>query len=114
MIERFIAQPRMPVISWQPGSRAVAQATVLRRIEVSRIHAGSRSAIVAGCARAQDLVVINGNDGRPDICAVAIFADVGRLRVQWTLADCVCSIMAADTVVNNVHVVEICRKPADC
>ena len=113
MIERFIAQPRMPVISWQPGSRAVAQATVLRRIEVSRIHAGGRIAVVAGRARAQDLGVINGNDRRPDICAVAVFADVGRLRVQWTLAGRVCSVMAADTIVDNVCVVEIRWQPGD-
>jgi len=113
MIEWFIAQPRMPVISWQPGSRAVAQATVLRRIEMPRIHTGGRSAIVAGRARTQDLGVINGNDRRPDICAVAVFADVGRLRVQWTLAGRVCSVMAADTVINNIGVIEIRWQPCD-
>ena len=109
MIERFIAQPRMPVISWQPGSRAMAKTTVLRRIEVPRVHAGGRSAIVAGCARANDLSVINGNNGRPDIGAVAVLADVGCLWVQWTLADRVCSVMAANTIIDNVCVVEILR-----
>lgn len=87
----------------------MAKATVLRRIEVPRVHAGGRCAIVTGRARAQDLGVINGSNRRPDICAVAIFADIGRLRVQWTLAGRVCSVMAADAVINNVCVVEIRR-----
>ena len=113
MILRLVAQTGVTVIRWDPGSGAVAQATVLRRIEVPRVHPGGRSAIVAGRAGTQDLGVIDGSNGRPDICAVAIFADVGCLRVQWTLADRVCSIMTADTVVNNVHVVEICRQPGD-
>ena len=91
----------------------MAQATVLRGIEVPRVHAGSRSAIVAGCTRAEDLSVIDGRNGRPDICAVTIFTDVGGLRVQWTLAGRVCSVVAADAVVNNVRVVEICRQPGN-
>ena len=81
MIEWLITQPGMLIICRNPGGRAMAQATVLRRIEVPRVHAGGRSAIVTGCARAQDLSVINGRYRRPDICAVTIFADVGRLRV---------------------------------
>ena len=87
----------------------MAKATVLRCIEVSRIHAGGRSAVVAGRAGAQHLGVINGNDGRPDIGAVAVLADVGCLWVQWTLADCVRSVVAADTIIDNVYVVEIRR-----
>jgi len=91
----------------------MAQATVLRRIEVPRVHAGGRSAIVTGCARAQHLGVIDCSYRRPDICAVTIFADVGRLRVQWTLASRVRSIMTADTVVDNVCMIEIRRQPRD-
>ena len=113
MIKRFINQPRMPVIRWQPGSRAMAQATVLRRIEMPRVHAGGCSAIVTGCAGAQHLGVINGSYRCPDICAVTIFADVGRLWVQWTLASRVGSVMTADAVINNVCVIEICRQPRD-
>ena len=78
-----------------------------------RVHAGGRSAIVTGCARAQDLGVINGRYRRPDICAVTIFADVGRLRVQWTLASRVCSVVAAYTVVDDVRVVEVGWQPRD-
>ncbi len=113
MIEWLITQPGMSIICRNPGNRAMAKATVLRRIEVARILAGSRSAIVAGCARAQDLGVINGNDGRPDICAVAIFADVGRLWVQWPLAGRVCSVMAAGTIVDNIGMIEIRWQPGD-
>ena len=113
MILRLVAQPGVTVIRWNPGGGAMAQATVLRRIEVPRILAGSRSAIVAGRARAQDLGVINGNDRRPDICAVAIFADVGRLWVQWPLAGRVCSVMAAGTIVDNIGMIEIRWQPGD-
>jgi len=113
MILRLVAQTGVTVIRWDPGGGAMAQATVLRCIKVSRVHPGSRSAIVARRARAQDLGVINGSNGRPDICAMAIFADIGRLRVQRTLAGRVCSVMAADTVVNDIRVVEICRQPGD-
>jgi len=113
MIEGLVAQPGMPVISRSPGGRAMAKATVLRRIEVPRVHPGGRSAIVAGRAGTQDLRVINGSNGRPDICAMAIFADVGRLRVQWTLADRICSVVAADTVVDDVRVVEVGWQPRD-
>ena len=91
----------------------MAKATVLRCIDVPRVQPGGRSAVVARCAGAEDLGVINGNNGRPDICAVAIFADVGRLRVQWTFANSVCSVMAADTVIDNICMVEICRQPGD-
>lgn len=81
MILRLVAQPGVTVIRWDPGGGAMAQATVLRCIKVSRVHPGSRSAIVAGRARAKDLGVINGSNGSPDVGAVTIFADVGRLRV---------------------------------
>lgn len=78
MIKRLVAQPGMTVICRGPDGRAMAQAAVLRGIEVPRIHAGSRRAVVAGRAGAQDLIVINGNYRRPDIRAVAILADIGR------------------------------------
>ncbi len=91
----------------------MAQATVLRRIEVPRVHAGGRSAIVTGCAGAQDLGVINISYGCPDIRAVTIFADVGRLWVQWTLASRVRSVMTAAAVIDNVCVIEIGRQPRD-
>jgi len=57
--------------------------------------------------------VINGSYRCPDIRAVTIFADVGRLRVQWTLASRVGSVMTADAVINNVCVIEIGRQPRD-
>ncbi len=78
-----------------------------------RVHTSGCSAIVAGRARAKDLSMINGRNGRPDIGAVAIFTDIGGLRVQWTFAGRVCSVVAADAVVNNVRVVEICRQPGN-
>ena len=78
MIKRFVDQPRMPVISWQPATRAVAETAVLRGIKVPGIHTSSRGAIMAGRAGTQNLSVINGDNRRPDICAVAVFTNVGR------------------------------------
>jgi len=42
------------------------------------ILAGSRRAVVARCARAQHLVMVNRNYRRPYGGIVAILADVGR------------------------------------
>jgi len=47
VIQRFIAQPGMTVIDRPPGIRVVAQATVLRRIEMSRVLTGRKRAVVA-------------------------------------------------------------------
>ena len=113
VIKRFVGQPRMPVISRQPASWAVAKATILRGIEVPGIHAGSRGAIVAGRAGPQNLSVVNGDNRCPDIRAVAILTNIGCEWVQWTLADRVCSVVAADTVVDDVRVVEVGWQPRD-
>ena len=45
---------------------------------------------------------------------MAVLADVGGLDVCRRLADGVCSIVAADAVVGDVHVVEIGRHPCGC
>ena len=42
------------------------------------IHAGSRGAIVAGRTGTQNLSVVDGDNRRPDIRAVAIFTNGGR------------------------------------
>ena len=78
MIKWLVAQPGVTVIRRGPDGRAMAQAAVLRSIEVPRIHPGSGRAVVAGRAGAQDLIVIDGNYRCPDIGTVAILADIGR------------------------------------
>lgn len=81
VVLRFIRQASVPVVCWRPRIRVVAQATVLCRIEMSRILAGCRRAVVAGRAGAKDLVVVHGSYRFPDVSAMAIFADIRRLNV---------------------------------
>jgi hypothetical protein len=80
---------------------------------VARIHARRRRTVVTRCAGAQHLVVIHRNDRCPDSRAVAILADVGRRRVQRTLAGRVLAVVAADTIAGDIRMIEIRRRPGD-
>lgn len=104
----------MPVVGRQPRDRAMTHATVLRGIEVARVLSGCRSAIVARRTGAKNLVVIHRCNGRPNRCAVAILADVSCLDVRRTLADGIGAVVATNTVIHDVDVVEVGGQPRDC
>lgn len=57
--------------------------------------------------------MVNGNNRRPYIGAVAILADVSRLWMQWSLASRVCSVVTANAVVDDCCVVKIRWQPCD-
>ena len=82
VVERFVRQTRMVIVNGRPGVGVMAQATVLVRIEVTRILSRRRGAVVAGRTGAQDLVVIDGGDRRPGVGAMAILTHIGGLDVQ--------------------------------
>lgn len=104
----------MPVVGRQPRDRAMTHATVLRGIEVARVLSGGRRAIVAGRTGAQNLVVIDGRDRRPNRRSVAILADVGCLDVRRSLTDGIGAVVATNTVIHDVDVVEVGGQPRDC
>ena len=74
---------------------------------------GGRDAVMTRAAGAQDLRVIDANRRCPGGFAVAILADISRLNMRWRLACRGRAVMAADTVVEDIAVIEYCRKPRD-
>ena len=67
-------------------------------VDVSRMFAGSCDAIVAGCAGADDLGVIDNYHGLPHCSGVAIFTDACRQGVRRALARSIRAVMAVYAV----------------
>ncbi len=65
VILRLVWQAGVTKVCWRPCVRVVAHAAVLRGIEVSGVWACCGRAVVAGRARSQDLIVIDGGHWRP-------------------------------------------------
>lgn len=78
---------------------------------VSRVLAGGDDTIVAGATTPYYLRVIDGERGRPNRRAMAIFADNGRQNVCRALASRFYAVVTADAVTEDVHVIEIRRQP---
>ena len=93
----------------QPGDGAVAIVAGITARDVSRVFPRRGDAIMTGSAASQYLGVIDGQDRRPQVRRMTIFADVCGLYVRRSLPGCVCAVMAAYAVAGNVHMVEICR-----
>jgi len=113
VIERLIRQAAVTETGRDPAVRRVTLATIDGRGEVSRIHPGSISAVMAGRAGPKDLVVVDRCNGRPDDRTVAVLADVRSLDMRRALARCVIAIVTTGTVVNDAGVVEGCGRPGD-
>jgi len=111
VVLRLVRQAGMAIVSGCPGGRAVAQTAILTCIEMPGVLPACGGAVVAGRARAENLVVVHHGHWCPHICAVAVFADVGRLHMRRSLACCVAAIVAARAIVNDIGVVEIRRYP---
>jgi len=113
VILRLIRQAGMAVICRRPGNRAVAQAAVLRRIEVTRVLTGRDRAVVAGRTGSKYLIVVHRGDRLPDSRVVAVFANIGRLHVQRAFTGSFGAVVAAEAVVHDVDVVKIRGNPRD-
>lgn len=57
--------------------------------------------------------MINSHYRREDVRRVAVLANIRGLDVGGVFAGCVGSVVAADTIACNVHVIEIRRQPGD-
>ena len=64
-------------------------------------------------AGAQYLGVINGVCGIPYVRRMTIFADVACLNMRGRLASCLDTVVAADTVAGDIHMIEIRRQPGN-
>ncbi len=75
--------------------------------DVSRVFARCRNAVMAAIAGTQYLGVIDRHDRRPQICGVAVLADIRRLHVSRIFSCRVRAVMAAHAVPGNVYVAEV-------
>jgi hypothetical protein len=91
----------------------MAQRTILSCVEVSRILPRRSCAVVTRRTRAQNLVVVNRDDRRPDCRSVAVFADIGCQHMLWPFASRIGAVVTAATIINNIGVVEIRRQPGN-
>lgn len=82
--------------------------------DMGRVFADRSNAVVAGAAVSDDLRMIDADRRYPDGRAVAVFTYIGRLNVCLVLASRFDAVVATDAVAGNVHVVKICRYPAEC
>lgn len=109
MIQRLIRQAHVAEICRCPGVRDMAQAAVLRRVEMIRVLASRDGAVVTGGAGTYHLIVVNRRHRGPDCCVVAVFANVGCLYVRRPFAGRIRAIVATYAVVRNIRVIEVCR-----
>ena len=92
-----------------PANRAVTVIAIVTACNMSRVLADCSDAIVAGCAGADDLGVIDDYHGLPHCSGVAIFTDVCRQGVRWALACSVRAVMAIYAVSGDGSMIESCR-----
>ena len=100
-------------IGRQPGDRAVAVITGIASGDMSCVLANGRYAIVARATGTDDLGVIDADHGLPQVGAVTILTDGGRLNVRRALAGRLDAIMATGTITGDVDVIKIGRQPGD-
>lgn len=93
----------------RPAGGGVAVVTVVAALDVRRRLAACRHAVVTGAAGADDLGVIDGENGREYVGRVAVFADIAGLNVREVLADRLGAVMAADAVAADIHMIEVGR-----
>jgi hypothetical protein len=68
---------------------------------------------MAGATRAYNLRVINGHHRRKYTCVVTVFTQIGRLHVGRVFSSRLRAVVTAETVIDNVHVIEYRRQPAN-
>ena len=81
---------------------------------VRRVLARGDDAIMAGVAASYYLGVINSHHRREHIRGVAVFTNIRRLNMCRVFADRLSAVMAAETVTDDVYVIEIRGQPACC
>lgn len=113
MIQRLVGKPEMTIVCGRPAIRRMTKAAILRRVEVARIHSSRCRAVMAGRAGANNLVVVNGHDGREDGSAMAILAYVACERMRRALSRCVTAVVTIHATIRDVGVIEVRRSPGN-
>jgi len=81
--------------------------------DVIGVLAGSGYPVMTGGAGTEHLEVINAGGRRPEVCAMATLANLGRLDMGGILAGGAHAVMTADTVSADAGMVKSCRTPGD-
>ena len=89
-----------------PGDRAVTVIAVVAAGDVCRVLASSTDAVVAGATSTKNLGVIDHYHGHEHSRGMAVFTDIGRLRVCRVLAGCVRAVMAVDAATGDGRMIE--------
>jgi len=87
---------------------------IIAAINMSRVFADRRDAVVTRAAGPNYLRVVDRNRGRKHSSVVAVFADNRCLYVRQTLADSGCSVVTTNAIVDNTGMIEQGREPTSC
>ena len=100
-------------IGRQPGDRAVAVITGIASGDMSCVLANGRYAIVARATGTDDLGVIDADHGLPQVGAVTILTDGGRLNVRQAFTGGNRTIVAGAADADNLGVIDVVSRCPD-
>jgi len=95
-----------------PCNRRMAVVAVITTVDMCRMFAGRGYAIVAGATGAQHLRVVDGEDRKPHVRCMTVFADIAGLYVRLSFARGIGTVVAADTISSDVDMVKVRWQPA--
>lgn len=90
-----------------PGIGRVAVITGIAAVDMGRVLARGRDAVVARTACSKDLSVIDHENRREDVGVMAVLAYVRGLNVRLVLARGLDTVVAIDAVAGDAHMIEI-------
>ena len=92
-----------------PRDSCVAVIAVVATCDMRRVFAGRSHAVVARATGAEDLRMVNREDGLPDVGAMAVFTDVARLDVRLVFAGGIGAVMTFGAATSKVCMIEVGR-----
>ena len=95
-----------------PTSRCVAVVTSVATRNVARRLSSRRETVVTGATGSGYLGMVDDVHRRKRIGIVTIFAHVGCRYVGWVFSGCICTVVTAAAIADDVDVIEVCRCPA--
>ena len=99
-------------VGWYPASSRMTIVAGICRVEVRRMLAGCRDAVMTRAAGANDLCVIYREYWSKNISRMAVLTHIAGLDMRDRFAGCLDTIVAAEAIAADIHVVEIRRQPA--
>ena len=76
-----------------------------------RVFAGGSNTVVTRATTAEHLCMIHSERGRKTVCRMTILANIGRQYVSRRLTCCVRTVVAGDTISNDIGMIENSRRP---